>query len=181
MLTLMLILSHGIAQAQVTPEAVIGKIPPMPSQADLIRAIMATDDSEIPASVQNFNMLVEKANQEIDDNASKLMKASLPSEAQQRAAADVAARGQTGAGETRYRALQEAYCIEIVPKWMELCASQRDRAQTLIAEGRIIDDHHAATTGAQPMTAGAQNQAFTMARLALGCQAKVTALTSIKI
>ncbi len=95
-LTLALTMTVGAAVAQVTPEAVIGRIPPMPSQADLIRARMATEDSGIPASVRNFNRLVEQAIQDMDDNASKQMSASLPSEDQRRAAADVAARGQTG-------------------------------------------------------------------------------------
>ena len=95
-MTLALTLTVGAAAAQVTPEAVIGRIPPMPSQSDLIRARMASGDSEIPASVRNFDKLVEQAIQDIDDNASKQMTASLPSEVQQRAAADAVARAQTG-------------------------------------------------------------------------------------
>ncbi len=81
---------------------------------------------------------------------------------------------EVAAGIRKERELYTAYYSEVVPLWMEMCASQRDRAQALIAEGRSVDEFHAAATGQQGLAAGAQNQAFFMARLALGCQAKVT-------
>ncbi|MDR1811026.1 MAG: hypothetical protein LBR34_11615, partial [Prevotella sp.] len=98
------------AQAQVTPEAVLGKIPPAPSAADLVKSMINPMlDKDIPASVTNFNLLLENANRDIGAAVEKeAANAGLLDKDLQLAKADEAVRRQTGKSLSEIQGMSEA-------------------------------------------------------------------------